>query len=97
MVSKQAVIDVLKTVHDPEIQVDVWAMGLIYKLEVDEAAGSVRILMTLTTPMCPYGPALLEEIKTRLKSEAGASEVLIDLTFDPPWQPSEELKATLGI
>ena len=95
--TKEKVVSVLKTVFDPEVQVDVWSMGLIYKVDVNEKTGIVFILMTLTTPMCPYGPMLLEEIKTRVKDEGDAIEVTIDVTFDPPWKPSEELRAMLGV
>lgn len=96
-VTSEKVTSVLKQVYDPEIQIDVWSMGLIYKLDVNQKTGAVHILMTLTSPMCPYGPMLLEEIRTRLKDEADATDVTIEVTFDPPWKPSEELRAMLGV
>lgn len=95
MPTKEQVTEVLKQVHDPEIQMDVWTLGLIYEVDVKEDV--VNILMTFTTPTCPYGPMLLEEIKMRVKEEAGAKEVNIEITFDPPWKPSEELRAMLGV
>ncbi len=95
--TKEKVVSVLKTVFDPEVQVDIWSMGLIYRVDVNPKTGIVYILMTLTTPMCPYGPMLLEEIKTRVKDEGEATDVTIDVTFDPPWKPSEELRAMLGV
>lgn len=94
--TKESVIEVLKQVYDPEIQLDVWSMGLIYRLDVRED-GTVHILMTLTTPACPYGPMLIEEIRARVKDEAEAKDVQLEITFDPPWQPSEELRAMLGV
>ena len=95
--TKEKVISVLKQIHDPEIQVDIWTMGLIYKIDVDQKTGNVNILMTLTTPTCPYGPMLLEEMKMRIKEEADANDVNLEVTFDPPWQPSEELRSMLGV
>ena len=53
--------------------------------------------MTLTTPMCPYGPMLIEEIRARVRDLKGVREVEVEVTFDPPWQPSEQLRATLGV
>jgi len=85
----------LKQVYDPEIQVDVWTLGLIYDIKVKEK--KIHILMTFTTPMCPYGPMLLEEIKSRVKEDTDAEEVEIDVTFEPPWQPSEDLRMMLGV
>ena len=95
MLTKEHVIETLKQVYDPEIQVDVWTMGLIYDIKVQDK--KVHIIMTLTTPMCPYGPMLLEEVKARIKEDTGAEEVQIDITFEPPWQPSQELRMMLGV
>ena len=95
--TKEKVIEVLKQVYDPEIQMDIWTMGLVYKVDINTETGLVYILMTLTSPMCTFGQMIIEEVKTRLKSEADANEVSLDITFDPPWQPSEELRAMLGV
>lgn len=95
MLTKEQVIETLKQVYDPEIQVDVWTMGLIYDIKVNDK--NVHIIMTLTTPMCPYGPMLLEEVKARIKEDTDAEDVQIDVTFEPPWQPSEELRMILGV
>ena len=95
MLTKEHIIETLKQVYDPEIQVDVWTMGLIYDIKVQDK--KVHIIMTLTTPMCPYGPMLLEEVKARIKEDTGAEEVQIDITFEPPWQPSQELRMMLGV
>ncbi len=92
---KQQVINALKSCYDPELQIDIWNLGLIYSVKVN--SGIVEIKMTLTTPFCPYGPELMDEIESKIKNEKGVKEVKIDLVFDPPWQPSEELKAMLGI
>ena len=94
MPTKEQVIEVLKKVNDPEIQIDVWSLELIYNVSVENDIANVK--MTFTSPMCPYGPMLVEEIKTKVK-ELGVKEVNVEVTFDPPWKPSEELRATLGV
>jgi metal-sulfur cluster biosynthetic enzyme len=94
---KDNVIEILKTVQDPEIHMDVWTMGLIYNIDVDSKKKEVKILMTYTTPFCPWGPQLNAEITTALKEHLKVKNVDIELTFDPPYRMSDELRATLGI
>jgi FeS assembly SUF system protein len=84
---RTSVVDVLKTVYDPEIPVDIWELGLIYDLDVDESGG-VRIRMTLTSPMCPVAETLPPEVEAKARSVAGVSDVKLDLVWDPPWSPS---------
>ena len=84
---RSGLVDVLKTVYDPEIPVDIWELGLIYDLDVDEG-GSVNIRMTLTSPMCPVAETLPPEVEAKARSVAGVSEVKLDLVWDPPWSPS---------
>jgi FeS assembly SUF system protein len=81
------VVDVLKTVYDPEIPVDIWELGLIYDLDVDESGG-VQIRMTLTSPMCPVAETLPPEVEAKAKTVAGVSDVKLDVVWDPPWSPS---------
>ena len=95
MATKEDVIEELKKVNDPEIGIDVYTLELIYDVKLE--GGKVKILMTLTTPMCPYGPMLIEEIKARVRDLKNVEEVDVEVTFDPPWQPSEQLRATLGV
>jgi metal-sulfur cluster biosynthetic enzyme len=95
MFTKDDVIDVLKTINDPEIHLDIWTMGLIYGIEI--VGKTINITMTYTTPFCPWGPQLNDEIITTLKSSLGAEKVDITLTFDPPYTMPDELRATLGI
>ena len=95
MPTKEDVIEELKKVNDPEIGIDVYTLELIYDVKVEN--GKAKILMTLTTPMCPYGPMLIEEIKARVRELKGIKEVDVEVTFDPPWKPSDELRATLGV
>lgn len=96
MPTKEDVMNVLKGVNDPEIGIDVVTLELIYNANVSEN-GKVDIKMTFTTPMCPYGPMLVEEIKAKVSEIKGVKEVSVDVVFDPPWQPSEQLRATLGV
>jgi FeS assembly SUF system protein len=84
---RSALVDVLKTVYDPEIPVDIWELGLIYDLDVDEAGG-VKIRMTLTSPMCPVAETLPPEVEAKARTVAGVSDVKLDLVWDPPWSPS---------
>jgi metal-sulfur cluster biosynthetic enzyme len=92
---KQAIVRALKTVKDPEIDLDVWTMGLIYDLKIKNS--DVDILMTYTTPFCPYGPELKENIVNTIKEKTGAKKVEIKVTFDPPYKMPEDLRATLGL
>ena len=84
---KSALVDVMKTVYDPEIPVDIWELGLIYDLDVDDAGG-VKIRMTLTSPMCPVAETLPPEVEAKARTVAGVSDVKLDLVWDPPWSPS---------
>lgn len=95
MPTKEDVINVLKQVNDPEIGIDVWTLELIYN--VDVAKDKAKVKMTFTTPMCPYGPMLVEEIRSRIMGIKGMKDVEVEVTFDPLWQPSEQLRATLGV
>ncbi len=98
MVEKEQIIEVLKKVYDPEIQYDIWSLGLVYNVEIE--GNKVKILMTFTSPMCPYGPALMDDVRRQVSAIDGVGEVEIELTFNPPWGPdkmSEEAKIALGI
>ena len=98
MVEKEQVIEVLKKVLDPEIQYDIWSLGLVYNIEIE--GNKVKILMTFTSPMCPYGPALMDDVRRQVSAIEGVGEVVIELTFNPVWGPekmTEEAKIGLGI
>ncbi len=95
MITREQLIDnVFKKYEDPELMIDIWTLGLIYDIVVENDA--VRIKLTFTSPMCPYGPAMVEDLKTLIMKE-GAASVDIEITFEPPWQPSEELKEMMGM
>ncbi len=98
MVTKKQVMEALKKVHDPEIQYDIVSLGLVYDVKIK--GSKVKILMTLTTPTCPYGQALMEDARRQASAVAGVGEVRVELTFDPVWNPkrmSEEARIALGI
>lgn len=94
MITKDAVIKILKNYEDPELMIDVWTLGLIYDVNVDD--GNVKIKMTYTTPTCPWGPQMVDELKQKIK-KAGAKNVEIEVTFEPPWQPKDDLRKLLGV
>ena len=98
MVNKEQVIGVLKKVYDPEIQFDIWSLGLVYNIDIE--GSKVKILMTFTSPMCPYGPALLDDVRRHVSSIEGVTEVEVEITFTPVWGPdkmTEEARMGLGI
>ncbi len=89
------IIDVIKNVQDPELGVDIWSLGLIYDIIENK---NLDIVMTFTSPMCPYGPQIVSELKSGLKSKGYKEEnINIDVVFNPLWEPSEELKEALGM
>lgn len=92
---QQKIIDLLETVIDPELYVDIWSMGLVREIKI-LSESSVYIQMTLTTPACPMGPQIMDDIRTTLRP-LGYETVDIDLTFDPPWKAPEGLRTMLGI
>jgi FeS assembly SUF system protein len=96
---KEEVVAMLREVYDPEIPVNIYELGLVYEVHVDESRG-VRIVMTLTSPMCPVAEILPVEIETRAREIEGVRDVQIDLIWDPPWDPgmmSEAARLELGM
>lgn len=95
---KEGIIEVLKTVFDPEIPVNIYDLGLIYEINVF-ADGNVEIVMTLTSPNCPVAGTLPGDVEQKAKSVAGVKDVTMELVFEPPWgqeMMSEEAKLELG-
>ena len=78
------IIEVIKTIYDPEIPVNIYELGLIYDVNVNDE-NMVKILMTLTTPNCPVAESLPQEVKDKVKSLDQVSDVELEMTFDPPW------------
>ena len=95
----EKIVKVLKTIYDPEIPVDIYELGLIYDVMVNEDY-DVKILMTLTSPNCPVAESLPLEVKEKVKSIDEIKDVEVEITFDPPWTQelmSEEAKLELGM
>ena len=95
MVTKEEVIESIKTVIDPELFIDIWTLGLIYDIAIEESV--IKVDMTFTSIACPAGPQLVDEVKQKLTALEGVESVSVKVVFQPPWEPSEELKAMLGI
>lgn len=96
---KDDVIAALKTVYDPEIPLNIYELGLIYNLDVDEA-GKVDVRMTLTAPNCPVAGILPGQVENKVRSVAGVTGVKLELVFDPPWtkdRMSQAAKLALGL
>ncbi len=95
---QERIVDVLKTVYDPEIPVDIWNLGMIYKIEVSDD-GTVDLDMTFTAPNCPAADFIVEDVRTKLESVEGVKAANINLVFEPVWDQSmmsEEAKVELG-
>ena len=94
----EKIVKVLKTIFDPEIPVDIYELGLIYDVFVNEDFDA-KVLMTLTSPNCPVAEYLPAEVEEKVKSIKGINKVEVEMTFDPPWTKdlmSEEAKLELG-
>ena len=95
---EERIVDMLKTVYDPEIPVNVYDLGLIYKIDLQEN-GDVSIDMTLTAPSCPAADFIMEDIRQKIESVEGVKSAQINLVFEPEWDKdmmSEEAKLELG-
>ena len=93
------IVKVIKTIFDPEIPVDIYELGLIYDVMINEDR-DVKIIMTLTTPNCPVAESLPADVKDKVKSMKEVNDVELELTFDPPWSQdlmSDEAKLEIGI
>ena len=95
----EKIVKVLKTIFDPEIPVDIYELGLIYDVFVNEDF-DVKISMTLTSPNCPVAESLPAEVEEKVKSVQGVSSAIVEMTFEPPWTQelmSDEAKLELGL
>ncbi len=95
----EQIVRVLKSIYDPEIPVDIYELGLIYDVMVNEDM-EVKVLMTLTSPNCPVAESLPQEVEQKIKAIDAVKSVELELTFDPPWSRdlmSEEAKLELGM
>jgi FeS assembly SUF system protein len=95
---EEKIVDVLKTVYDPEIPVNIYDLGMIYKIDVKDDS-SVDVDMTFTAPSCPAADFILEDVRTKLESVEGISTANVNLVFEPAWDQSmmsEEARVELG-
>jgi len=95
----EKIVMVLKTIFDPEIPVDIYELGLIYDVMINEDR-DVKILMTLTTPNCPVAESLPLDVENKVKSMEEVNDTEVEITFDPPWSQdlmSDEAKLEIGI
>ena len=96
---QERVIDVLKTVYDPEIPVNIYDLGLIYRIELNEDSTELSVDMTLTAPNCPAADFILEDVRQKLEAITGLAKVEVNLVFEPEWDKemmSEEAKMEMG-
>ena len=94
------VIAALRTVYDPELPVNIYDLGLVYRLDVDEAAGKVQIRMTLTAPGCPVAQTFPATVEDAVEAVQGVNEARVELVWDPPWsrdRMSEAARLDLGM
>lgn len=95
---EERIVDVLKTVYDPEIPVDIWNLGMIYKIDVKDDH-SVDLDMTFTAPSCPAADFILEDVRSKVESVDGVKATNVNLVFEPAWDQSmmsEEARVELG-
>ena len=101
MLTQEQVLDALRPVCDPEIAMSIVDLGLVYGVQIAEEGKNVQIDMTLTSPMCPYGPQLLAAAQAAVAGIAGVEEAKVNLVWVPRWDPrehaSEDAKAMLGL
>ena len=94
------VVDLLKTVYDPEIPVNVYDLGLIYRIELSDEGDALSVDMTLTAPNCPAADFIMEDVRLKLETIDGLSRVDVNLVFEPEWDKdmmSDEAKLELGL
>ncbi len=89
------IIDAIKKIMDPELGIDLWTLGLIY--DIKQENNSVHIVMTFTSIMCPLGLQMIGEIKKEIGKIKGVKSVDVEVSFEPMWQPSEDLRAMMGV
>ena len=98
-INEEKVIDAIKQCFDPEIPIDLWSLGLIYKIDIGNDTGTVDITMTLTTPGCGMAGIMADDVKTKVEAVEGVNAAKVDIVFDPVWTPemmSHEARQKLG-
>jgi FeS assembly SUF system protein len=97
---RSRVVDALRGIYDPEIPVNIYDLGLVYALEIDDTNGHVRVLMTLTAPGCPVAQTFPETVETAIENVPGVQEAEVELVWEPPWdrhRMSEAARLQLGL
>jgi len=94
-ITKEQVIEMLQTVLDPDLGIDIWTLGLIYAIDI-VSQKKINLLMTFTTPLCPMGEQIKQDVKESMRM-LGFGEIIITVTFEPAWKPSDELRKALGV
>lgn len=97
--TEEKVVEMLRTVYDPEIPVDIYSLGLVYKIDLSDS-GDLTVDMTLTAPNCPMADFILEDVRMKLESIEGVQSVNVNIVFEPEWTQdmmSEEAKLELGL
>jgi FeS assembly SUF system protein len=83
---REQIVEVLRTIYDPEIPVDIYSLGLVYELDLDDT-GRTCIRMTLTAPGCPVADYLVEEVRQKVSNVPGVTQAEVELVWEPPWNP----------
>ena len=103
-IKEAKVIEILKQCYDPELPVDLWNLGLIYNIQIqeayDETKSDINIVMSLTTPGCTMGDQIAQDIRNKLEALTEVNQAFVEVTFDPPWNHemiTEEAKKKLGL
>jgi len=98
--TEEQIREAIRVVEDPEIGISIMDLGLVYDTAIEDN-GLVKVTMTLTTPFCPAGPLITNQVEAVVSSLPGVEKVEVDVTFNPPWDPrtmaSDEVKAMLGM
>lgn len=97
---RERIIEALRTIYDPEIPVNIYDLGLVYGLELDEEHGRVHILMTLTAPGCPVAQTFPQTVEEKVEQVAGVEEANVELVWEPPWtqeRMTEAARLQLGM
>ena len=97
--TEERIVDALRTVYDPEIPVNVYDLGLIYRIDLDDS-GSLDVDMTFTAPNCPIADFIITDVRTKLEAVEGVESVNINIVFEPEWSQdmmTEEAKLELGL
>ena len=96
---EEKAVELLRTVYDPEIPVDIYSLGLVYKIDLSDS-GDLTVDMTLTAPNCPMADFIMEDVRLKLESIEGVNNVTVNIVFEPEWTQdmmSEEAKLELGL